>query len=174
MEFLQVSYAIGLAEPLSITVFDYGTSELSSDQLLSIVKKNFDLRPGRIVKYALSVIIHADTFLYCFFSMCPQGFESAQSNLSADQHLRPLWQGHIPLGAAPEISPVMKRQVIPAASRAALCECVCETHRLLACDFPIKSRAVKVVVLHSTLFSTKPFQPYILAFKGIDSNVSQC
>lgn len=55
--------------------------------------------------------------------MCPQGFESAQSNLSADQHLRPLWQGHIPLGAAPEISPVMKRQVIPA-SRAAPCECV--------------------------------------------------
>jgi S-adenosylmethionine synthetase len=43
-----------LAEPLSITVFDYGTSELSSDQLLAIVKKNFDLRPGRIVKYATS------------------------------------------------------------------------------------------------------------------------
>jgi len=47
---VQVSYAIGLAEPLSITVFDYGTSNLNQKQLLSIVKNNFDLRPGKIVK----------------------------------------------------------------------------------------------------------------------------
>lgn len=47
---VQVAYAIGLAEPLSITVFDYGTSHLSEKQLLDIVKKNFDLRPGKIVK----------------------------------------------------------------------------------------------------------------------------
>jgi len=53
LAWLQVSYAIGLAEPLSITVFDYGTSERTADELLSIVKQNFDLRPGRIVKYAL-------------------------------------------------------------------------------------------------------------------------
>jgi hypothetical protein len=106
---LQVSYAIGLAEPLSITVFDYGTSERSADELLAIVKKNFDLRPGRIVKYGLSHYSRGHFSLLFFWSR-PQGFESAQSNLSADQHLRPLWQGHIPLGAAPEISPVMKRE----------------------------------------------------------------
>lgn len=47
---VQVAYAIGLAEPLSITVFDYGTSKLSEKQLLAVVKKNFDLRPGKIVK----------------------------------------------------------------------------------------------------------------------------
>lgn len=47
---VQVSYAIGVAEPLSITVFDYGTSHLTQKQLLDIVKKNFDLRPGKIVK----------------------------------------------------------------------------------------------------------------------------
>ncbi|CAG9857933.1 unnamed protein product [Phyllotreta striolata] len=47
---VQVSYAIGLAEPLSITVFDYGTSKLSQKELLDVVKKNFDLRPGKIVK----------------------------------------------------------------------------------------------------------------------------
>lgn len=47
---VQVSYAIGVAEPLSITVFSYGTSSLSEKQLLEIVKKNFDLRPGAIVK----------------------------------------------------------------------------------------------------------------------------
>ncbi|CAH1990829.1 unnamed protein product [Acanthoscelides obtectus] len=47
---VQVSYAIGLSEPLSITVFDYGTSKLTQGELLNVVKKNFDLRPGKIVK----------------------------------------------------------------------------------------------------------------------------
>jgi len=47
---VQVSYAIGVAEPLSVTVFDYGTGSKTSQELNDIVKKNFDLRPGRIVK----------------------------------------------------------------------------------------------------------------------------
>lgn len=47
---VQVSYAIGVAEPLSVTVFDYGTGNKTSSELNDIVKKNFDLRPGRIVK----------------------------------------------------------------------------------------------------------------------------
>lgn len=48
---VQVSYAIGVAEPLSITVFDYGTSGgKTQSELLKIVKDNFDLRPGKIVK----------------------------------------------------------------------------------------------------------------------------
>jgi len=47
---VQVSYAIGVAEPLSITVFDFGTSTRSQKDLLAIVRKNFDLRPGMIVK----------------------------------------------------------------------------------------------------------------------------
>jgi len=47
---VQVSYAIGVAEPLSISVFDYGTGTKSQQELMNIVKENFDLRPGRIVK----------------------------------------------------------------------------------------------------------------------------
>ena len=47
---VQVAYAIGVAEPLSITVFDYGTSKLTQKELLAIVNNNFDLRPGKIVK----------------------------------------------------------------------------------------------------------------------------
>jgi len=47
---VQVSYAIGVAEPLSVTVFDYGTGTKSTKELMQIVKENFDLRPGRIVK----------------------------------------------------------------------------------------------------------------------------
>ena len=46
----QVSYAIGVAEPLSVTVFDYGTGTKTTTELMQIVKENFDLRPGRIVK----------------------------------------------------------------------------------------------------------------------------
>jgi len=47
---VQVSYAIGVAEPLSVTVFDYGTGTKSQEELMKIVRENFDLRPGRIVK----------------------------------------------------------------------------------------------------------------------------
>jgi len=48
---VQVSYAIGVAEPLSLTVQDYGTGNgKTPGELTEIVRKNFDLRPGRIVK----------------------------------------------------------------------------------------------------------------------------
>jgi len=47
---VQVSYAIGVAEPLSIFVTSYGTGVKPDTALLRIVKENFDLRPGRIVK----------------------------------------------------------------------------------------------------------------------------
>lgn len=46
---VQLSYAIGVAEPLSIFVETYGTSTKSSDELVQIIKNNFDLRPGVIV-----------------------------------------------------------------------------------------------------------------------------
>lgn len=46
----QVSYAIGVAEPISITLFHYGTSTKSQKELLDIVRNNFDLKPGKIVK----------------------------------------------------------------------------------------------------------------------------
>uniref|UniRef100_A0AAZ3NU92 S-adenosylmethionine synthase n=1 Tax=Oncorhynchus tshawytscha TaxID=74940 RepID=A0AAZ3NU92_ONCTS len=47
---VQVSYAIGVAHPLSISVFTYGSSQKSERELLQIVNKNFDLRPGVIVR----------------------------------------------------------------------------------------------------------------------------
>ncbi|CAI9629011.1 unnamed protein product [Alternaria burnsii] len=47
---VQLSYAIGVAEPLSLFVETYGTSDKSSDELVEIVRNNFDLRPGVIVK----------------------------------------------------------------------------------------------------------------------------
>lgn len=47
---LQVSYAIGVAHPLSISLFTYGSSAKTETELLQIVNKNFDLRPGVIVR----------------------------------------------------------------------------------------------------------------------------
>ncbi|KAK6335591.1 methionine adenosyltransferase sam2 [Orbilia brochopaga] len=47
---VQLSYAIGVAEPLSIFVDTYGTGTRSSEELVEIIKENFDMRPGVIVK----------------------------------------------------------------------------------------------------------------------------
>ncbi|KKK24676.1 S-adenosylmethionine synthetase [Aspergillus ochraceoroseus] len=47
---VQLSYAIGVAEPLSLYVDTYGTSDKTSDELVQIIRNNFDLRPGVIVR----------------------------------------------------------------------------------------------------------------------------
>ena len=46
----QVAYAIGIAEPVSIHVDTYGTGTKTDDELLNIVVRNFDLRPGVIIR----------------------------------------------------------------------------------------------------------------------------
>ncbi|KAJ5860364.1 uncharacterized protein N7529_007674 [Penicillium soppii] len=59
---VQLSYAIGVAEPLSIFVETYGTSDKTSDELVQIIRNNFDLRPGVIVKdLDLARPIYAET-----------------------------------------------------------------------------------------------------------------
>jgi S-adenosylmethionine synthetase len=47
---VQVSYAIGLAKPLSVYVNSYGTGTKSDEELLAIIEKNFDMRPGVIAR----------------------------------------------------------------------------------------------------------------------------
>jgi len=47
---VQVSYAIGVARPLSVFVDSYGTGTKSDKELLAIVEKNFDLRPGCLMR----------------------------------------------------------------------------------------------------------------------------
>ena len=63
---VQVSYAIGVAEPLSVTVDHYGTGTKSSRELVQIVKENFDLRPGRIVKVQLSPTLSSSSYYFFF------------------------------------------------------------------------------------------------------------
>ncbi len=47
---IQVSYAIGVAEPTSISVDTFGTGNLSESQLTALVREHFDLRPYGILK----------------------------------------------------------------------------------------------------------------------------
>jgi len=47
---VQVSYAIGVAQPTSVMVTTHGTGKLSDDQLAQLVKANFDLRPKGIIQ----------------------------------------------------------------------------------------------------------------------------
>jgi S-adenosylmethionine synthetase len=64
---VQLSYAIGVAEPLSIYVDTYGTGKKTDEELVAIIRKNWDLRPGviglylgrRILEQALTVQTHS-------------------------------------------------------------------------------------------------------------------
>ena len=47
---IQLSYAIGVAEPTSVSVDTDGTGKLSDEKLTEIVRENFDLRPAGIIK----------------------------------------------------------------------------------------------------------------------------
>ena len=47
---IQLSYAIGVAQPTSIMVDTFGTSKLREDQMVEMIRKHFDLRPAGIIK----------------------------------------------------------------------------------------------------------------------------
>lgn len=47
---IQLSYAIGVAKPISIEVFTFGTEKVSHEVIIEIVKRVFDLRPGAIIR----------------------------------------------------------------------------------------------------------------------------
>lgn len=46
---IQVSYAIGVAEPTSISINTYGTGKLSDDNIIALVREHFDLRPQGLI-----------------------------------------------------------------------------------------------------------------------------
>lgn len=47
---IQLSYAIGVAQPTSVMVDTFGTGRLSDEKLVEIIRENFDLRPAGIIK----------------------------------------------------------------------------------------------------------------------------
>jgi S-adenosylmethionine synthetase len=65
---IQVSYAIGMSEPLSIFVETFGTGSISNEEIVGVVQKNFDLRPGAIIEQLdLRRPIFRDTAKYGHF-----------------------------------------------------------------------------------------------------------
>ena len=69
---IQVSYAIGVAEPTSITVQTFGTAKIAEDKLEKIVREHFDLRPYGIIQM-LDLIhpIYGPTAAYGHFGRDP-------------------------------------------------------------------------------------------------------
>lgn len=65
---IQVSYAIGVAEPTSISIETFGTSTHSEEKLIALVRKHFDLRPyGLIQMLDLERPIYQPTAAYGHF-----------------------------------------------------------------------------------------------------------
>jgi len=71
---VQLSYAIGVAKPLSLFVETYGTEKggLSAEDITNIVKIEFDCRPGAIaMSLALREPKYQETAAYCHFGRQP-------------------------------------------------------------------------------------------------------
>ena len=65
---VQVSYAIGIAEPTSISVNTFGTGKISEEQILRLIREKFDLRPkGLIAMLDLLKPIYQETAAYGHF-----------------------------------------------------------------------------------------------------------
>jgi S-adenosylmethionine synthetase len=65
---IQLAYAIGVAQPLSIYVNTYGTGKVSDDKIVELIRENFDLRPAAIIKnFDLRRPIYKQTAAYGHF-----------------------------------------------------------------------------------------------------------
>ena len=65
---IQLSYAIGVAQPTSVMVDTFGTGKISDEKLVEIIRENFDLRPAGIIKMLdLRRPIYRDTAAYGHF-----------------------------------------------------------------------------------------------------------
>ena len=72
---IQVSYAIGVAEPTSISVDTFGTGKLDDDKLVKLVREHFDLRPrGLITMLDLLRPIYLQTASYGHFGRDEDSF----------------------------------------------------------------------------------------------------
>lgn len=72
---IQISYAIGVAEPTSVWVTTYGTGKVSDEKIAELVKKHFDLRPKGIVQMLdLLRPIYQATAAYGHFGREEPGF----------------------------------------------------------------------------------------------------
>ena len=79
---IQVSYAIGVAEPTSINVETFGTSNKSQQEIEEFIRSNFDLRPKGIIKMLdLKNPIYKETAAYGHFGRDSFSWEQVNINL---------------------------------------------------------------------------------------------
>ncbi len=82
---IQVSYAIGVSEPTSISVNTFGTGKLSDEQIVALVRDNFDLRPrGLIEMLDLRRPIYQQTASYGHFGRELENFTWERTDKVAD------------------------------------------------------------------------------------------
>merc|ERR1712083_931661 len=89
---VQLSYGIGLAHPLSVTVNSYGTGKYSDPDLVKIVNLNFDLRPGVIMRdLELRSPIYRQTAAYGHFGRSEFKWEQSKKlEPTSFQNLQPI------------------------------------------------------------------------------------
>tara|TARA_A100001015_G_scaffold204990_1_gene229169 strand:+ start:2612 stop:3763 length:1152 start_codon:yes stop_codon:yes gene_type:complete len=81
---VQVSYAIGIAEPTSITVDSLGTGNLSENEISQIVRDNFDLRPKNLINLLdLKRPIYKNTASYGHFGRENKDFSWENTDISS-------------------------------------------------------------------------------------------
>lgn len=72
---VQIAYAIGVAEPVSIMVDTFGTGRIEQEQIENKVKKNFDMRPSKIIEtLSLKRPIYKKTAVYGHFGRTDPSF----------------------------------------------------------------------------------------------------
>jgi S-adenosylmethionine synthetase len=80
---IQVSYAIGVAEPTSISIETFGTGKIEEDKLIELVRAHFDLRPrGLITMLDLLRPIYSATAAYGHFGRENEGFPWEKTDLA--------------------------------------------------------------------------------------------
>ena len=80
---IQVSYAIGVAEPTSISIDTFGTSKMSEKELESLVRNHFDLRPKSLINALdLKRPIYRDTAAYGHFGRDGDNFTWEKTDLA--------------------------------------------------------------------------------------------
>jgi S-adenosylmethionine synthetase len=82
---VQIAYAIGIAEPLSIMVNTYGTGKIPEEQISQLIRDHFDLRPSKIIQYLdLLRPIYAKTASYGHFGRDDPDFTWEKTNKAED------------------------------------------------------------------------------------------
>lgn len=80
---IQVSYAIGVAEPTSITVETFGTGKIDEEKIIELVREHFDLRPRGLIKMLdLLQPIYSATAAYGHFGRETEGFPWEKTDMA--------------------------------------------------------------------------------------------